>query len=296
MIEVHDALRNKARVVGASAWLDALDELVADLAVEWGLRLGRAYTGGTEAFVSEAWLDDGTPAVLKLVVPRGDGVADHEIAVLERADGDGCARLLRSDSTRSALLLERLGPSMFDLGLAFAERLPLLCDTAARVWRPAADLGLPSGAEKGRWLIDYITRAWEELDRPCAERTVAHAVACAERRIAAHDDERSVLVHGDVHRWNALASGDGYKLVDPDGLHAEAEYDLGVLMREDPDQIEVADPRARSRWLAARTGLDEVAIWEWGVVEQVSTGLVCTSIDLQPAGREMLALADALAP
>lgn len=42
MIEVHDALRNKARVVGASAWLDALDELVADLCAEWGLRLGRA--------------------------------------------------------------------------------------------------------------------------------------------------------------------------------------------------------------------------------------------------------------
>lgn len=296
MIDVHPTLRNKVRVVGATAWLDALDELVADLAAGWGLRLGRAYEGGTEAFVAEAWRDDGTPAVLKLVVPRGEGVADHEIAVLERADGDGCARLLRADRSRAALLLERLGPSMFDLGLPFAQRLAILCDTAARVWRPADDLGLPTGADKGRWLVDHISRSWEELDRPCAERTIAHAVACAERRIAAHDDERAVLVHGDVHRWNALASGDGYKLVDPDGLLAEPEYDLGVLMREDPDEVDVADPRARSRWLAARTGLDETAIWEWGVVEQVSTGLVCTSIDLQPSGRQMLALADALAP
>jgi streptomycin 6-kinase len=29
-----------------------------------------------------------------------------------------------------------------------------------------------------------------------------------------------------------------------------------------------------------------------GVVERVSTGLLCTQIDLQPAGREMLAAAD----
>lgn len=55
------------------------------------------------------------------------------------------------------------------------------------------------------------------------------------------------------------------KLVDPDGLLAEAEYDLGILMREDPiELLDDCDPRARARWLAARTGLDVEAIWEWG--------------------------------
>jgi hypothetical protein len=33
---------------------------------------------------------------------------------------------------------------------------------------------------------------------------VDHALACATRRQEAHDDERAVLVHGDVHQWNAL--------------------------------------------------------------------------------------------
>ena len=56
-----------------------------------------------------------------------------------------------------------------------------------------------------------------------------------------------------------------------------------------------ADPYARATWLAARTGLDPAAIWEWGVVERVSTGLVCAGIDLQPVAREMLAAADTLA-
>lgn len=27
----------------------------------------------------------------------------------------------------------------------------------------------------------------------------------------AHDDERAVFVHGDVHEWNTLAAGDGFK-------------------------------------------------------------------------------------
>ena len=37
------------------------------------------------------------------------------------------------------------------------------------------------------------------------------------------------------------------------------------------------------------------AIWEWGVVERVSTGLLATGIGLQSVGREMLATADLLA-
>jgi streptomycin 6-kinase len=38
-----------------------------------------------------------------------------------------------------------------------------------------------------------------------------------------------------------------------------------------------------------------LAIWEWGVVERVSTGLLATAIGLQPAGAQMLAAADAIA-
>ena len=162
-------------------------------------------------------------------------------------------------------------------------------------------------------------------------KTVADALACAERRAAAHDEERAVLVHGDVHQWNALrkpsgspagalagsvpapglvpaagsvqaacsvrhvefgTAADDYLLVDPDGLFAEPEYDLGVLMREDPEELIAGDPWHRARWLAEATGTDANAIWEWGVAERVSTGLLATAIDLQPIGRQMLAAAD----
>jgi streptomycin 6-kinase len=181
---------------------------------------------------------------------------------------------------------------MFELGLPIRRRQEILCSAAVKMWRPVPGCDLPTGAEKGRWLASHITKLWEELDRPCSERAVDYALACATQRTAAHDDERAVLVHGDIHQWNALESGDGFKLVDPDGLLAEAEYDMGILMREDPVDLLEGDPRERSRWLAARTGLDATAIWEWGVVERVSTGLIATQIDLQPEGRAMLATAD----
>lgn len=293
---VPEVVRNKALAHGAGWWLDGLPALVAELSRDWDITVGRAYDGGTEAFVADATLADGTPAVLKLLVPRPGELAANEITALRLADGEGCVRLLRGDASRDALLLERLGRSMDQLGLPLRRRLELLTEAASRVWRPAPDSGLPTGADKGRWLIDFVTTMWEEIDRPCTERAVDHAVACARRRIAAHDDERAVLAHGDVHQWNALeAAGGGFKLVDPDGLLVEPEYDLGILMREDPVELLDGDPRSRARWLAARTGLHAEAIWEWGAIERVATGLLCVQVGLQPVGGHMLATADRVA-
>lgn len=153
------------------------------------------------------------------MVPRAGGHAENEITVLRLTAGDACVRLLRDDPGCSALLLERLGPSLHGLGLPLRQRLEILCTVAQRVWRPAPGCGLPTGAAKGRWLSD----------------------------------------------------------------------------REDPVDLLDGDPWARARWLASRTGLDATAIWEWGVVERVATGLVATRIGLQPVAREMLAAADHVA-
>jgi streptomycin 6-kinase len=278
--------------VGAGAWLETLPDLLRSLEADWRITVGRAYPSATEAFVAEVACEDGAPAVLKLLVPRAGDAAANEITVLRLANGDGCPRLLREEVSRGALLLERLGRPLYQLGIAVEQRHEILVSAAARIWRPALDSRLPAGADKARALAEFIEAMWEELDRPCSRGAVDHALACAARRGEAHRDETAVLVHGDVHQWNALEAGEGFKLVDPDGLLAEPEYDLGIIMREDPLD---GDLRERARRLADRTGLVEQAIWEWGAVERVSTGLLATRVGLQPVGREMLLAADRVA-
>ncbi len=295
MTDVPDAVRNKALAAGAGDWLGQLPGLVSSLEADWSIVVGRPYTGGSEAFVAEATRADGAPAVLKVLMPAPGNRPAREAAVLRLAGGHGCPALYQYDADRGALLMERLGRPMLELGLPLSRRLEILCAAAARIWRPAPDCGLPTGAEKARWLASFIARLWEELDHPCSERAVEHALDSARRRELAHRDERAVLVHGDVHQLNALQSDGGFKLVDPDGLLAEAEYDLGVLMRGDPVELLAGGPFDRIRWLARRTGLDPVAAWEWGVVERVSTGLLCTRIHMQPLGRDTLRAAEAVA-
>ena len=292
MIDVPTVVREKALAVGAGAWLDDLPLLIRTIEVDWEITVGRAYRDSTEAFVAEALCEDGAEAVLKLIVPRDADAAVHEATVLELAAGEGCPRLLQADVTRGALLLERLGRSLYELRLPIHRRHEILVAAAARIWRPAPGAGLPTGAAKARLLAEFITAMWEELGHPCSERAVEYALACAERRREAHRDEAAVLVHGDVHEWNALEAGREFKLVDPDGLLAEPEYDLGIIMREDPRD---GDLHERARRLAHWTGLDETAIWEWGVVERVSTGLLGTRVGLQPIARQMLAAADRIA-
>src|SRR5262249_58439557 len=134
----------------AGRWIRDLPELVAGLERDWSITVGRRYDGATEAFVAEATLGDGAPAVLKLHIPRAGEQARNEITALRLAGGEGRARLLPADAARGALLLERLGRSLHELSLPMARRHQILCSAAAQGGHPAAGFGLPTGAGEGR--------------------------------------------------------------------------------------------------------------------------------------------------
>jgi streptomycin 6-kinase len=294
MLDVPEEVRNKVIADGNAAWLDELPSVVESLAQEWSLTIGATLRGGHAALVVEATLAEGTAAVLKVGVPGTRRDLTFEATALRLADGDGCASLLRDDLERDALLLERLGAAIYDVVPDAATRHRMMCDVAARLWRPVgADVDLPTGADKAQQCADLLPRLWEETGRACSEATVEDALGCTERRRRAHDDEHAVLVHGDVHDLNVLQAADGaFKLVDPSGLRAERACDLGTIVRCNPDTGD--DLEARTSWIAARTGVDATAIWEWGTIYRVTSGLYSRRIGYQPFGDLLLAEADRL--
>lgn len=293
-LDVPDEVRNRALADGHAAWLDGLPSVLDSLARDWSLTLGATMRGGNAALVVEATLADGAPAVVKVGVPGTRRELGHEATVLDLAAGEGCARLIRRDLARDALLLERLGPALYEVVADPRAQHDRLCDVAAQLWRPLGDdVDLPTGADRARLLQKLMPRLWEQLGRPCSAATIEDAVACAGRRERAYDRRTSVLVHGDVHEANALRADDGtFKLIDPDGLRAEPACDLGTIVRCTPDAGD--DLRARADRLAARTGVDATAIWEWGTVHRVIGGLHSVRIGFQPFGDLLLAAADRL--
>lgn len=60
---------------------------------------------------------------------------------------------------------------------------------------------------------------------------------------------------------------------------------------EEYEEDPVEKARQRCRELHARTGVPERGIWEWGVVQTVSTAFVFLQIGQAEAGRRMLEVA-----
>ncbi len=264
------------------AWLASLPDQVAALADRWDLEVGDAFRGGTAALVVAATTSAGIECVLKIAMPLDMDEVDtfgRSARVHRFADGRGCAALIEHDDAERAMVLERLGPNLAELGLDVPETLEAIAATLRAFWRPMdPECELPTGVDQAQWLASYVVRTWEELDHPCPRDVIDRAVVLCDERSAAFDPAAAVLVHGDAHGWNTLAAGEaGYKFVDPEGLWSEPAHDLSVAMREYNEPLLAGDTaalvRQRAEQLATWCDTDAEAVWQWGFIERVSTGL-----------------------
>lgn len=309
-VEVRPLVRQKALSLGevGERWLAELPGLLRDLERHWSIEVGAPLAGGTSSHVARVRARGGRDAVLKVGLPAAD-FAD-QVRALHLAEGRGHVRLLADDLDRRAMLLEALGPPMDRLGLAPRQQMETLCVMLHSAWRAprATEPAVDPAEEKARSLGEMVGRLWESLGRPCSERVVAQALRFAERRAAAFDPDRCVVVHGDPHPGNALrvtapraGAEAGFVFVDPDGFLAEPAYDLGVILRDWCAELRGRDGagarglvRSYCGLLADRAGVDERAIWEWGFLERVSTGLYVLDFGAKELGRPFLETAELL--
>ena len=303
---VTDIVRRRAESEGAAgiAWLARLDETLADIELDWGLTIGQALPGGTAAFVAEATNAAGEAAIIKIATP-GSEAGRQEPAVLTVAAGKGYVRLLRHDAARRAMLLERLGPRLDQMELPYRDQIDIVCSTLLDAWmRVPPGVAYVTGADKAHGLAMAILRLHHELGQPCAQGVLDVALMYCRDRAAAWRPENAVLAHGDPHPGNVLAVPETeptqFRFIDPDGLAIEPAYDLGVLLRAWHEGLDGrhAHDRARSyaRHLTTRTQVPAEAIWQWGYIERVSTGLHLMEIGEVAKGREFLVVAEALQP
>src|SRR5216683_2903381 len=169
-LQIPDRVRRRALAVGEAgvAWLDGLDGLVGDLATEWQLSIGRTLSGETEALVAETTTAEGHDAVLKIAIPGLDPTAS-ELRTLLAAQGRGYAAVFRHDAARGAMLLERLGPQLNELGLPIDAQIEVICGTLLEAWTPLPEgAGFMTGAEKANSLANFIEVTWRDLGEPCS--------------------------------------------------------------------------------------------------------------------------------
>ena len=298
----------RARLAGlgrtGEQWVAGLPALLDGLVEDWGLRVtGRSLPGGSASLVLPVDSPTG-PAALKIAVPGEDSVG--EARSLRAAHGRGYAALLRHDPARRALLMERLGPSLDRTSQPVERAVETLARTLREAWAavPADLVPAPErGEDSASTLHALVTRLAREVgpvDLPGWDTALAAALACAERRAAAHDAGATVVVHGDAHPGNLLRRREvadpedtrAWAFVDADGFRADPAYDVGVGLRDWSSKLQGTGARARLEgWCAhaaVRTGTDEQAVWDWAYLERVSTGLFVTSFGATAVGRPFL--------
>ncbi len=292
---------SRAKSVGTvgEAWLANLDNMVSELEKEWHISVGDALPGGTHALVANADGEHGEKYVLKIDMPENlGGEFSNSISTLKILDGNGCAKLYAYDIARKACLLERLGEPINRLGYSVNEQLQIICGALQKVWKtPFVNDGLPSGKDSVVWFRQFIGETWEKLNHPCSFQVIEQAFSYLQSREHALNPDEFVLLHGDAHGGNTLEtlSGDGFKLIDPDGIFYEEAYDLGVLMREwvsEYEQDPMKEGKKRCAYLHHLTGVCEQAIWEWGYLQTVSTAFVLRQIGQEKTGQQMLRVAE----
>ena len=220
------------------------EQLAADVARDWNLRLGEHYPPGAAGYAVRAELEDGTPAVLKIGIPHRE--SQQEADALERWDGDGAVRLLRRDDARNALLLERCEPGTY-LSAGADDPLGVLIELLPRLWKDATGF---------HTLADEV--AWWKLGGPVGDLA---------RELAATQGEL-VLVHQDLHGENVLsAEREPWLVIDPKPLAAEREFAVAPIVRSGELGHSREAALGRLDRLSSELGLDRERARLWTIVQ-----------------------------
>jgi streptomycin 6-kinase len=247
-------------------WLERVPQLLNECAEEWALRLGSPYPQGAGGYVVRAELDDGTPAVLKLIYPHRE--AENEADALRVWDGDGAVQLLHHDPERWAVVIERCDPGTLLAESEAETALDVLIDLLPRLWKDA-DGRFPSLADEvNRWLGD-IPSEWERTGRPF-ERELLDGVMETLRALSDSQGEQ-VLLHQDLHTDNVLAARrEPWLVIDPKPLLGEREFSVAPIVRDYVLGHSRGDVLRRLDRLTSQLDLDRARAIGWTIGQTVA--------------------------
>jgi streptomycin 6-kinase len=214
-------------------WRRLLPATVANLVEEWSLTIGAPFPGLSYNYVAPVNCEDGTPAVLKVYFPE-ERAFRASAEALQLYDGDGAVRLLRVDSDRRAMLLERAEHGRDLWKLADEEQqIQITAAIMRRLWRPPPpDCSLPTAAAEFERMA---TLAPQLASSNFPLRWIATATGIFEDLESAASP---VVLHEDLHQANILAAQrEPWLAIDPHGLIGPPALDtiqmiLNVVWRE----------------------------------------------------------------
>lgn len=281
-------------------WLEELEHLIHNLEVMWDVQVKYVLNGGSHAFIGCAVDSSGKECILKIELPDySEAVFYQGAAMLARANGKGYCRLLNVDTSKRAVLLEKLGQPLRLSGKSAEEQMRIICSALLETWSiPLTGDEADAVSSNYEWFRTFLPSAWKQEGEPCLPDVIDKALGYVSWLEERTNPKNYVWVHGDAHNNNMLnvPGTQTYKFIDPDGRFFEKSYDVGVLMREWPEEYApnpLQKGKERSRLLSDLTDVPEPEIWAWGYLQMTATALILHQIGQKELAETMLRIVEA---
>ena len=209
-------------------WLQSLEANVTHIAEEWGLTVESAVTNLSYNYVIHVIDQNGNPYILKIGLPGFD--FNNEIRTLQFYNGEGCAKLVKADAEKGAMLLEWLQPGTM-LCTETDEEVVIqnFCNVWKQIRRPLPGAGdFPTVLNWATAFANYQSN-YAANDGPIQNEWVEMAAAYLHE--IQQSSLESELLHGDLHHENILFSNErGWLAIDPKGVAGSPYFDVVSFM------------------------------------------------------------------
>lgn len=273
-----ELVKNITGVYGGDgrAWLLHLPDILTECERAWGVAIGDAFPNLTFNYVAPAICSDGSAAVLKAGVAGPE--LRGEIHALRAYDGHGAVRILESDDSLGAFLLERIAPGHSLRSLDDdAEATRIAASVMRRLRTPVPENHpFPTVADWGQGFA-RLRAQFDGATGPVPADLFDRAESLFAELIESSNSP--ILLHGDLHHDNILCSEtNGWLAIDPKGLAGEPAYEVGAFMRNWlPDILQVRDPKAlvarRLDIFAGELSLPRKRLRDWSFAQAVLSAL-----------------------
>jgi streptomycin 6-kinase len=215
----------------------------------------------------------GEQRVVVKVLERG-GDEWNSGAILEAFDGHGMVRVY--DYIEGAMLLERLEPGSLLTGVvlegADEAATEIIADVMQRMTPGNPPPGTPTALDLAKGFALYRASGDVQIPRDLfedAERIYLDLAAT----------QRSVrLIHGDLQHYNVLLDSErGWLAIDPKGIVAELEYEIGASMRNPFELAQIVTAPSvierRIRQYTSTLNLDSARVLKWAFSQAVLSAI-----------------------
>lgn len=241
-----------------TSWISDLEKFISYYEKEWQFKAEKCFPDAQFNVVLDVTQNNGVSAVFKCCLPNKEFKTEN--LSLKHYDGDGAAKLLKSDIDNGAMLIEKITPgtSLESLSNIEAETQYAI-DVCRKLHTPIKNDQLFPSLENWFTGFDRLYKKFNNTSGPFDEKLIKKAKKISRELLSSQS--QPILLHGDLHYANLILNQDHYVAIDPKGVIGESAFEIPLPRVS--DSITEKELFYRLDCFITQSQFDQKRIYSW---------------------------------